>query len=229
MRRKYITSPIKLPITLSLLIMASISVAKKEVKETEIICFATKDKWICAPEDKQNIANEKAAKLLEKQTSELEPTDIVIKSINIPKFNTYDSSQSRNNPVGSLDPARNDLNLEKSQQQVNNKPDIKSPNEAKIAKTENDNPYAKLWSHQLIGVSTHQSAINYVHKNQINQEDVLIIKSTRLEKDWWIVLFGLYKDKQTGLDNENNLPRNINKPWLRPLKNLVVNGFIEQY
>ena len=47
--------------------------------------------------------------------------------------------------------------------------------------------------------------------------------------DWWIILFGLYKDKQTGLDNNDNLPKEINTPWLRPLKDLQVNGFIEKF
>ncbi len=204
MRRRHITSHKKLPI-LILLIISSASLAKDKIKDTNIICFAAKNQWVCAPEDKQHIANTKASKLINKSESELETSEVVIKTLNAPKFNNSGSYKNKTSPIA---PIKQEL--------------------PKTIKTPQDNPYANLWSHQLIGVSTPQNAINFVKQKNLNKNDVLIVKSSRNDLDWWIVLYGLYKDKDTGLQN-NNLPQTIEKPWLRPLKNLQFNGFIEKY
>lgn len=213
MRKRYLSSHTKLSIIIFTVLLTTAAFAKKKTEETNIVCFAAQNKWICAPEDKQNIANEKAQKLLEQKKTETIPTNIVIKPINIPKFETADNSLIS---------------------ELSDTPPVK-PKEAiktqttKLTAPPNNNPYAKLWAHQLIGVSTPNSAVRFVKNKHLNKEDILIIKSVRNEMDWWIILFGLYKDKQTGLDNVNNLPASIKDPWLRPLKNLKVNGFIEDF
>ena len=206
-------------ITLCVLFFSSFVFSKEKDKETNIICFAAKNQWVCAPEDQQEIANEKANKLLIKNNSELETSEVVIKSINIPKFNT----SSNQNPIKTSSIFQNpDIN--KNQEDIENNTNLNSTNTH-----DNTNPYAEMWSHQLIGVSTPQNAINYVRKHALSKEDILIIQSKRNGMDWWIILFGLYKDKQTGLDNKTNLPKEISTPWLRPLKDLQVNGFIEKF
>ena len=205
MRKRHLSSYTKLSVIIFSFFLTTAIFAKIKNQETNIVCFAAQSKWVCAPEDKQEIANIKA---------EVIPTNIVIKPINIPKFQTSEKSLSRK-------PDQKQIVSNK----ITNKPTVAFNEKTRV----NDNPYAKLWAHQLIGVSTPNSAINFVKNKNINKEDVLIIKSVRKEMDWWIILYGLYKDKQTGLDNESNLPKNIKKPWLRPLKNLTVNGFIEDF
>ncbi len=236
MRRKYIKSHYTLSITLSIVFISRIAFSKErpnkrsneKSKDTNIVCFAAKNQWVCAPANQQEIANEKAKKLLIKKSSELVTSDVVIKSINIPKFDTTDTPDTTistdQKPIISATIADNSTT---SKVQLN-------PNKVKadpeiVQLKHNINPYAELWSHQLIGVSTPQSAINYVRKHNLNKDDILIIQSVRKGMDWWIILFGLYQDKKTGLNNEINLPEKINKPWLRPLKNLQVNGFIEKF
>jgi len=203
--------------------------AKKKTKETNIVCFATQKKWICAPEDQQNVANQKARKLVEKQASEMDSSPVVINTINIPKFNTTPGpTESKNiddNRVAFTSKQKTIL-PEPTKDEVIKPIETHKPN----FETNNSvNPYAKLWSYQLIGVSTPQSAVNFVKNNKLNRDDILIIKSIRADMDWWVVLYGLYKDKQTGADNQSNLPSGIQKPWLRSLKNLVINGYIEKY
>jgi septal ring-binding cell division protein DamX len=218
MRRKPITSYFKLPIILFLLTSFFVN-AKETEKDTEIICFAAQSKWICAPADQQNLASQKAQDLLEKNKSELISSEVVIKSINIPKFESLETNTTTEQVTA-------DKNIEKPLETEfanNTKQNIKQIN------TNSENPYAKLWSHQLIGLSTPNSAVKFVVQNNLNKEEVLIIQSTRANMDWWIVLYGLYNDKQTGLDNEKNLPTNINKAWLRPLKNLIVKGYVEKF
>jgi septal ring-binding cell division protein DamX len=215
MRRKYITSHYQLPALALCLLISQVVNAKSKEKDTEIICFAAQSKWICAPADQQELANQKAQKLLDKKKSELNSSDVVIKSINIPKFETQktDFNEPLNtNPIKKI----NDSNLKNNQSIV--KPTSKT-----------DNPYAKLWAHQLIGLSTPNSAVKFVKQNNLDKNEILIIKSTRANMDWWIVLYGLYSDTHTGLDNAANLPEGISDAWLRPLKNLIVNGFIEKF
>lgn len=218
MRRKHPTSHNKLSVVFVFLVTSFASIAKDEAEDTNIICFAAKNKWVCAPEDQQEIANEKANKLIG-NNSEQEISEVIIKSINFPKFKSDVSPSIKTNYpiIQTVAEPSNNESLE-----VNLKKEKLSPNR-------NPNPYAELWSHQLIGVSTPQNAINYVKKNNLNKDEVLVIKSIRKGMDWWIVLYGLYKDKQTGLDNTPNLPKNIHDHWLRPLKNLQVNGFIEKF
>lgn len=215
MRRRYIKSHYQLQVTLWSLLFSTIVLAKEKPKETNIVCFAAKNKWVCAPEDQQEIANEKASKLLVNKNSDLESAGVVIKSINIPKFNTSNK----------LEPIKDTIAKDK----IINSETVAKEKPEPVKTNGTNNPYAELWSHQLIGVSTPQNAINYVRKHALNKQDILIIQSTRKGMDWWIILFGLYKDKQTGLDNQDNLPKNINDSWLRPLKNLQVNGFIENF
>ena len=198
------------------------AVAKKKDIETNIVCFATKNKWICAPEDKQSLASKKATKLLDIQSSEVGSSDVVIRTINMPKFNTSHSSDSGGNKKSTSETVT-------KTNQATGKADKQEESKINLKVTSANNPYAKLWSHQLIGVSTHQNAINFVYQKKLNKDDVLILKSTRANMDWWIVLFGLYKDRQTGVDNAIHLPSNLDAPWLRPLKNLEVKGFIEKY
>ena len=207
--------------------MGSSTIAKEKDEETNIICFAAKNKWICAPEDKQEIASKKAEKLIEKHSSELSTSEVVIKTINMPKFNSINSVESNRNEKPFTENTSEPLEAEnvtivRPAQQIVKEPLIKDI-------SLESNPYAKLWSHQLIGLSNPQSAINFIKQKDLNKDDILVIKSTRAGMDWWIILYGLYKDKSTGQANEINLPTNLDKPWLRPLKNLQVKGFIEKF
>ena len=214
MRERYLSSHTKLPILVFAVLLITVGFTKDKAKDTNIVCFAAQNKWVCAPEDKQDIANKKAQKLLDKNKSEVTPTNIVIMPINIPKFETEDAPITTTQ-IATTKP----IEKPKTYNKPTNPP----------LKQSNDNPYAKLWAHQLIGVSTPNSAVNFVKDKHLNKDDILIIKSVRNNMDWWIILYGLYKDKQTGLDNVINLPESIKNPWLRPLKNLKVNGFIEDF
>jgi septal ring-binding cell division protein DamX len=202
MRKRYITSHIKL----SALILCTCSfafAAKNNEKETNIVCYAAQSKWICAPEDKKELANIESTKLNEKDSANQLSSNVVIKQLKVPQFISSKGSQITNSQAKGI------------------KPSIQTSN--------NDNLYENLWSYQLIGVSTPQNALNFVNKNGLNKNDILIIKSTHKNMDWWIVLYGLYKDKQTGIKDEVNIPSSVKKYWLRSLDNLIVNGYIDEF
>lgn len=212
MRKRYFTSHKKLSIIILCFIFSSVF-AKQKNKETNIVCFAAKTKWVCAPENQQSIASGKAKLLLEKKTDRLLSPEVEINTIKFPKF----SKKPEPRRTQQLSNKFIDFTTEKK-------------DKIKIQTTETHvNPYAKLWSHQLVGLSTPQAAINFVKEKQLSQSKVLIIKSSRENMDWWIVLYELYDGKQGGIDNEINLPNTINKPWLRPLKNLIFIEILENY
>jgi septal ring-binding cell division protein DamX len=238
MRKRYFTGNRKLS-ELKILIClfggwAFSVAAEKKSEDIDIVCYATPKQWVCAPESEKQKANEKAAELVEKYEKEA-PSNIVIKTIDIPKFESaepvkkddfYSAILPREEVVNKDEVVEDAVETEQSATE----PVAQSQKQPQNNYTPVDsNPYARLWSHQLIGVSTPQNAVKFVVSKKLRKEDVLIIKTTRVGMEWWVVLFGLYKDKQTGIENEVNLPTNLDKPWLRPLFNLDVLGFIEDF
>lgn len=194
-------------------------IAEIENNETEIICIAAKNQWVCAPENQLDIAKSKAKKILEKRTNLEKPaTDVIITTVQ-PK--SFDQQQ------GNIGPSNRDF-LAKNE--VESAPPVtQNPPQPNPKSTSQPNSYEHLWSYQLIGVSVLENAIKYLNKTELDKSDILIIETKRNNQDWWVVLYKLYKDKETGILDKNNLPTGINKPWLRPLKNLNVLGFVESF
>ncbi len=209
--------------------------AKETVKDTDIVCFAAQKKWICAPKDNQQIAQEKAKKLIKEDTKQINDeaknSEVVVRSLNIPKLKAVDDSVTTSNNIDN--PVTTSDNTNNTSTNVNN--EINKP----ISKSDNlrDNPnktnpvsdYSSYWSYQLIGVSTEQAAFNFVAQNNIHKSDLLIVKSEFNGFDWFVVLYNLYKDKASGIQDRSNIPENIEKPWLRPLSNLVIKSVVEDF
>jgi hypothetical protein len=75
------------------LLFAMSVLAKESGKDTDIVCFAAQNKWICAPKDQQEIAQEKASKLIkEKNKLNSQKEDVVVNPLNIPKMEAIDYS-----------------------------------------------------------------------------------------------------------------------------------------
>jgi len=196
MRKRYFTSHFKLPILILCVCISSTAYTNS----SNTTCYAAQNKWICAPEDKQDLARKKSQEINAKNTVDKLASPVVIKPLTITKFKSSPTSSFA--PDGSIN----------------------------VKKTTNTiNPYKDLWSYQLAGVSTPQNAQNFVFQHNLSKKDVLIIKSTRNNTDWWVILYGLYKNKQTGVDDNANIPASIKEYWLRPLRNLEANDYIDEY
>ena len=209
MRKRYSTSNKKLPTAIIfLLFLCLASLAKEQNKETNITCYAAKNKWICASDSQQQEAESKANLFSQ---SEVETSDVVIKPLNLPKFSSKPQSHH---------PSK------KKSQQTNNRPSENNPQ--KTVKQINhtqvtpSNQYQNYWTYQLIGVSTKNNALKYVSKNNFSQDKIQVIKTRHNSMDWWIVTFGLYRNKQAAINDRDNLPSTHAKPWLRPLKNTEI-------
>lgn len=217
MRKRYYTSNKKLPIVI-LCFIVSTSIAKKKAKETNIICFAAKSQWVCAPEGQQHRANEKAARLLSQEKNHEDQSEVTIKQLSIPQLQTSTVIHQSSQPT-SDEPVKPVNQTQVRQPEIEEQLSIKALSNPSFI-------YTKLWSYQLIGLSTRQSALNFIiDKHLENDANTLLIKSTRDNNDWWVVLYGLYSDKQSAVDKRINLPSGIVNPWLRPLKNLSIENF----
>lgn len=206
-----------------ILIINNFAFAKNSKKDTDIVCFAAQKKWICAPKNNQEIAQEKAEKLI-KETEQNKPSNsaVVLKPLNFPKMQAIDySDPSQRNTVTK---AQNQEAPAKPTQSEN--PTTSGQSNNKITNLNKEN-FSEFWSYQLIGVSTKQSAIKFVESNNLNKSDILIVESEHQGNQWYVILYNLYKDKDSGLSDKINLPSQLNKPWLRPLNNLKINNFVE--
>lgn len=81
---------------------------------------------------------------------------------------------------------------------------------------------------QLLGVSTEKAARNFI-ANQLNQEDLLMFKTTRQDKDWFVVVAGRYTSVTAAKAAINELPQEQSKagPWPRVLR--VIQREIQGY
>lgn len=218
MRKRYFTSSKKLSVII-LFAFFVLGHTKEKPKDTNIICFAAKNEWICAPEDKQQIAVDKVKNLtVDSRANELPLSEVIIKTVSIPKFQEKHPSP--------------DNELVQFQQKPKPKPKPK-PLPSRVEQVEYTNEtedsfinYNDYWSYQLIGVSNKQAALKFISDKGLNKEDVLLVKSSRKNNDWWIVLFGLYEDREIGKNSMFKLPNNIKQHWLRPLIKLNVNDNI---
>lgn len=226
-----------------LVFFSALSFAKSENSqgkdnETDIVCFAAQNQWVCAPEGQQDIAKQKAEKLVDSKPKD----NVVITTIEQPTFQAKQQRRPRRpspmdffrvkpkqNASTTGDGQKNQVRPESSRSPQ--RPPRSTPAKQNNLHLSSSNPetYASMWSYQLIGVSTPQNAINYVQKMKLDKNEVLIVKTQRNGSEWWIVLYMLFKDKETGVNSKSQLPEQINKPWLRPLKNLNILGFIESF
>ncbi|HFC29695.1 MAG TPA: hypothetical protein ENJ44_01495 [Oceanospirillales bacterium] len=214
MRKRYSTSNKKLPTAIILLLFLCLaSQAEEQDKETNITCYAAKNKWICASDSQQQEAESKANLFSQ---GEVETSDVVIKPLNLPKFSSKPQSHHPSKKKSQI----------KQPQQTNNRPSENNPqktvkqiNHTQVAPS---NQYQNYWTYQLIGVSTENNALKYVSKNNFSQGKIHVIKTHHNSMDWWIVTFGLYRNKQAAINDRDNLPSTHAKPWLRPLKNTEI-------
>lgn len=72
---------------------------------------------------------------------------------------------------------------------------------------------------QLLGVSTEKAAKDFI-ASQLNQEDLLMFKTTRQGKDWFVVVAGRYANSAAAKEAISNLPREQASagPWPREIK-----------
>jgi septal ring-binding cell division protein DamX len=201
--------------------------AKESDKDTNIVCFAAQKKWICAPKDNQDIAQEKAGKLIKQEASktETQKSEVVVRSLNIPKMQAIDySDPNPSNTGSSINDSSESMDPEPIEVKVSNKDTTNT-----FSKPINIDDYSKYWSYQLVGVSTQQAAIKFVQKNNLSNEDIMIVESEHNTYEWFVVLYKLYNDKDSAAKDQYNLPTGLNKPWLRPLNSLKIKSIIKEF
>ena len=74
---------------------------------------------------------------------------------------------------------------------------------------------------QIVGLSSEKSALEFI-ANQSNKKDLLLFKSIRQGKDWYVVVSGHYPNAATARQAAKSLPESQLKatPWPRDLKTI---------
>ncbi len=218
------------------LVASSAALAKKEPlvekddppAETEIVCFAAKEKWVCAPAGDRQQAHQKAMKLIDAQ-DDGEPDDEPPESVQIttvPEPTTWDVVEE---PV--------------NQKPVNQEPKAVSTAETQLSETETppvEQPYAvkqaapssghvsvnfrewqqhrpEAWVLQLVGTTNLPNLEQFINQHDLSQSTFAIATTEVKGAPWHIVLLGVFDTRDAALAHRNALSHELQSAWPRPI------------
>lgn len=73
---------------------------------------------------------------------------------------------------------------------------------------------------QLLGTHQENTLPQYLEKYSLNN-DAAIFKSKRNDKDWFTLVYGNYPTKAAAADAVKQLPKGVNKPWVRSFASIL--------
>lgn len=73
---------------------------------------------------------------------------------------------------------------------------------------------------QLLGTHQESTLPQYLEKYSLNN-DAAIFKSKRNNKDWFTLVYGNYPTKAAASNAANQLPKGVNKPWVRSFASIL--------
>lgn len=220
-----------------------------EPTENNIVCFAAKKQWVCAPADEQDKAKEKAMKLvLDTDQQELADDSVEIQTlqpINIGEqareVNTDNNMQfDIKDFTPREDAIENDETVDKKET-VQNQVAASVPqaqNDAMIEPTKTaqeeqeynkaptsfrywQNNFAEQWTFQVVGTSNRHHIDDFITRNGLRQQSHTVVKTQRDGADWWIVLTGLYASKEQAKSEQHTLPVSLaDGAWVRQIKTI---------
>jgi len=221
--------------------------APESVNETNIICYAAKSKWVCAPADDKQKAQEKAMKLaldsndnstlsqsVEIQT--IAPNNISeqVQEVETPLQSSIKDFVSRDDAVNvadnkqdTADSNQNNPVITKPNEVHNHQPLVDSIETNQSAGDRADfsqwqSMYPSYWTFQVIGTSNRHHLDDFVLKHGLDQTSHHIVKTQANGADWWIVLSGLYNSREVALGQRDQLPVELSaNAWVRQIKSIV--------
>ncbi len=266
MKTKYATYHLSLRELAVLLFVSGFSVAQDgldeenlPLPETEIVCFAAKKQWVCAPADEQEKAQEKALQLVRKESPsgtnavidgqvEIKTMDfnnnIIESSVDEPATTKGQNQTNINEQVKDSMPQNPDTRAEKEYEKDSKKGDsgvfpatITEPtvvsSEPQLAAVNPEsnfnnwqNNHAEKWSFQVVGTSSGHQLDQFVSDNGLQDLPHTIVKTQVNGADWWIVLVGLFDNREQALAQRSQLPPSLAaRAWVRQIK--TISGLAE--
>ena len=75
------------------------------------------------------------------------------------------------------------------------------------------------WTLQILGSHNESSVRKFIRDNRLSADKTTYYRTKWKNKDWYVVLYGIYKNKDIAVSRINDLPRAIRfgKPWPRKI------------
>jgi len=204
--------------------------------ENNIICYAAKSKWVCAPANQKEKAQQKVKTLiLEEQTSaDVEPTEGFRDGVEI-KTIKYDDIAGQVKEVSIDDTTdKSAIGIVAKEQSVI-KNDVVNTITSAVETTKptpdtvnlnNDftdwqNNHPNQWSFQVVGTSNRHKLDAFFSENGLQANACVVVKTQVNNADWWVVLCGLYANRDEAINSRHLLPEKIStNAWVRQIKTI---------
>ncbi|TDR20405.1 SPOR domain-containing protein [Marinicella litoralis] len=223
----------------------------ENANETNIICYAAKSKWVCAPADEKERAQEKAMKLALGESEQNRFTNENSQAVEIQTIESNNIGQqveTYEDPLQSsikdfipredaIAPSKSaELNEPAAQSAV---PDSsEQPTNAQDTSTVTttivpsvtpsadfsqwQSQFADYWTFQVIGTSNRHHLAEFIAQHGLAQTDHSIVKTQVNGADWWVVLSGIYLSRDQALSQRDTLPTALStNAWVRQIKSIV--------
>ncbi len=215
---------------------------------TEIVCFAANNKWVCAPENERENALRKAESI--NQQAESDPaseTDIEINTLpNQPRFNEVEETpQPVQQPAQRIarpeaSRAESTEPSETTRQPIRSTPapatqqtPVRSERDSGVTETtmhlqsfeDWQQTHRNHWSLQVVGVGNRQNLPAFIRQHGLDDGPIAVVRTEVNGNPWWVVLYGLYPDRDAALEGKENLPRRlISGAWVRQINAIQGRG-----
>jgi len=210
-------------------------------ERAEMVCYAAKDRWVCAPKGS------------EKPTAAIEgiKAETSSQADDLDELTEEDSINPLNPPAGveamtdtaPAKPMLNPMNETPEDVVTEQSPQATVPAEPEQPQTAQaitadqietttqapdyvgDNwfqRYPEHWTIQIIGVANQQNLEAFIRQQQLTDQDYRIVETVASGAPWWVVVYGHYPNREAADQARMNLPDHLAMDaWLRPLSSLT--------
>ncbi len=233
-----------------LVFLSSAVIAKKDLpveteslaSETEIICFAAMDKWVCAPASDQQQAKAKAMRLVEEKEQQ---NAVVIKTMPVESqwqeavieesVSEEHVQETQDNPVQVGDTSNQVPSIQPvAAQAVANQQETVQPIATPSAASNKTSSqifsewqvsHNKQWTLQAVGTTNLPNLEDFITQNNLGKETMSIATTEVKGAPWHIVLVGLFDSRDQALafkiTAENRGDSWAVSAWPRPVDGIV--------
>lgn len=199
--------------------------------ETEIICFAAKEKWVCAPATDQQQAKDKAMRLIDQKSQQekvvintiqqdAEWNEVVIEEPSTlePSTASTSSSTAEHNANTNMQQV-----MDKSQTDVALQPETGNQSQSNVFSDWQTN-HGNQWTLQAVGTTNLQNLERFIADNSLGNETMSVATTEVKGAPWHIILVGLFDDREQALAFKNAAQNNGAKwagsAWPRPVNGI---------
>lgn len=225
---------------LVLFLTSSGAVAKKEPlvekddppAETEIICFAAKEKWVCAPARERQQAHQKAMRLIEtpddNEVDDEPATQVQITTV--PQSTQWDVTEesladnevnapaqvevaeSDPTPATQATPTEKAITSDQSDTELSA---TASPSSLNFRDWQQQQPAA--WVLQLVGTTNLPNLEQFINQHDLSDATFAIATTEVKGAPWHIVLLGVFDSREAALAHRDTLSQSLQSAWARPV------------